>query len=146
MTELEHLRARVAQLTEMLREAVDREYNDFEPDNQSDRYKRWAAALAAQAPADQSPSPSRPAEGDYVRYCPECGRIGEVPSTALNCCPDGGRARMVPQAIAEQAREGFRAMYLQPKGDYVRVPRESFERKVARRAAKQLIAAAKESR
>ena len=36
----------VAELVEALREAVEREYNPFEPDNQSAKYKRWAAVLA----------------------------------------------------------------------------------------------------
>ena len=42
-----------------------------------------------------------------VRYCPECGSIGEVPAKALDCCPDGGAARYVPERFATLCRESF---------------------------------------
>ena len=44
---------------------------------------------------------------DLVRYCPECGHIGEVPEGSLNCCPDGSNARYVTKRIASQACAGF---------------------------------------
>lgn len=50
------------------------------------------------------PTPMEP-----VRYCPECGRIGEVGPGYRDCCPDGNHARQVPRVIAEQARQGFLA-------------------------------------
>jgi hypothetical protein len=33
-------------LLEALKESLEREFNPFEPDNQSARYKRWAAVIA----------------------------------------------------------------------------------------------------
>jgi hypothetical protein len=33
-------------MMEALLEALDREYNPFEPDNQSSRYKRWSIVIA----------------------------------------------------------------------------------------------------
>lgn len=43
-----------------------------------------------------------------VRYCPECGHLGEVRKSAFDCCPTS-RPFLVPEAIAEQARVGFLA-------------------------------------
>lgn len=38
-----------------------------------------------------------------IRYCPECGHIGEVipVSGVRDCCPDGDRAQYVPQSVAQ---------------------------------------------
>lgn len=41
-----HLIAAAPELYEALAQAFEREYNPFEPDNQSDRYHRWGALLA----------------------------------------------------------------------------------------------------
>lgn len=43
-----------------------------------------------------------------VRYCLECGCVGEVPKTALACCPDYSRAVYVSAELAEQARSGLK--------------------------------------
>lgn len=45
---------------------------------------------------------------ELVRYCFECGCVGEVPKTAISCCPDNNRAFYVPAELAEQARAGFK--------------------------------------
>ncbi len=48
---------------------------------------------------------------DAVRYCYECGRIGEVDHEQhIDCCPDGNHARYVHPVVAEQAQGGFHAM------------------------------------
>lgn len=44
-----------------------------------------------------------------VRYCPDCGHIGEVEPQHRDCCPDGSHARMIRPDIAQQARYGFYA-------------------------------------
>lgn len=49
-----------------------------------------------------------------IRYCPECGRTGEVDPSHRDCCPDGGRAVYVPLAVAEQASIGFREQLKTP--------------------------------
>ena len=55
-----------------------------------------------------------------VRYCYECGTIGEIDREKhINCCPDGNRAQYVRREVAEQAREGFLASIRPP------VPEES---------------------
>lgn len=41
-----------------------------------------------------------------VRYCPECGRVGDVLPPARDCCPDSQLAAMVHPVIARQARIG----------------------------------------
>lgn len=42
-----------------------------------------------------------------VRYCHECGSIGDVPAGKRDCCPDGSHAVLVPEKVADQARTGF---------------------------------------
>ena len=37
-----------------------------------------------------------------VRYCPECGHIGDVGAPAINCCPDAFPL-FVPIVVAQQA-------------------------------------------
>lgn len=49
-----------------------------------------------------------------VRYCFECGGVGEVPKVALPCCQDHRRAFYVPAELAEQARTGFKLMLTRP--------------------------------
>lgn len=44
-----------------------------------------------------------------VRYCHECGHIGEVAAGKLDCCPDGSHAELVPLEVARQAQAGFLA-------------------------------------
>lgn len=51
-----------------------------------------------------------PVPNGYVRYCRECGRIGDVPDGYRDCCPDGNHAVYVHPGIAEQAQCGFRTM------------------------------------
>lgn len=61
----------------------------------------------ATRPMQRRALPPRPhiASG-LVRYCYECGTIGE-PGEGKRCCPDGHGAPYVPRKVAEQAREGF---------------------------------------
>lgn len=47
-----------------------------------------------------------------VRYCGDCGTVGPVKPKSISCCPDGGGAVMVPEAVASQARQGFRMSLL----------------------------------
>lgn len=42
-----------------------------------------------------------------VRYCHECGHVGDVLPPALNCCPDSHSSAMVHPDIARQARIGL---------------------------------------
>lgn len=58
------------------------------------------AELIEQLVAEQPQEP-------MTRYCPECGHIGDVPSTARDCCPDGMHARVVPLAFAQKCKETF---------------------------------------
>ena len=46
---------------------------------------------------------------NLVRYCCECGSIGEVPIGSRDCCPDGSHAKYIDPVIAEQAQGGFNA-------------------------------------
>lgn len=45
------------------------------------------------------------AEG--VRFCPECGHLGDVPKSARDCCPDGSHAAYMPVKTAEKCRRLF---------------------------------------
>ena len=44
-----------------------------------------------------------------IRYCPECGLIGEIPEGKKGCCPDGVMAVRIPPNVAIQAHAGFQA-------------------------------------
>ena len=43
-----------------------------------------------------------------VRYCHECGHIGEIEAPHFDCCPDG-KGRYVHPETAKQARAGLKA-------------------------------------
>lgn len=45
-----------------------------------------------------------------VRYCYECGYLGEIDSKRRDCCPDGSHATYVHVEVAKQAKAGFDAM------------------------------------
>lgn len=45
---------------------------------------------------------------ELVRYCPECGHIGDVGTEHRDCCPDGSHARRVPKKFAEMCQATFR--------------------------------------
>lgn len=53
-------------------------------------------------------APPQASQRKLVRYCYECGHIGEVSKGKRDCCPDGSHAVMVPKDVAEQARIGFK--------------------------------------
>lgn len=53
----------------------------------------------------------RSAEGEeMIRFCPECGHLGEVSKPYIACCPDSLRARIVPKRFAEICAETFRLL------------------------------------
>ena len=45
---------------------------------------------------------------DLIRFCPECGSLGEVPFSARDCCPDGSHAAHMPRKTAESCARLFR--------------------------------------
>lgn len=44
---------------------------------------------------------------EVVRFCPECGYLGEVAAGCIDCCPDGGAAAYMPLKTAEACRKLF---------------------------------------
>lgn len=50
--------------------------------------------------------------GGLVRYCPECGSVGEIPRPASTCCPGKHKAIYVTADVAEQARSGLKLALL----------------------------------
>ncbi|WP_258179018.1 hypothetical protein [Burkholderia multivorans] len=60
-------------------------------------------AVAAAAPAEE-----------MIRFCPECGRLGDIPAGYEACCPDWSQARIVPKRFAELCAETFRLCVTQP--------------------------------
>ena len=48
------------------------------------------------------------AQKDLIRFCPECGSLGEVPFSARDCCPDGSHAAHMPRKTAESCARLFR--------------------------------------
>ncbi len=47
---------------------------------------------------------------DLVRYCPNCGSIGEVESKWRDCCPDGNEARQIPKDLATKLQCHFNVL------------------------------------
>ena len=47
-------------------------------------------------------------EREYVRFCPSCGYVGDVPKESRGCCPDTLEARMVPASIARKLSNAIR--------------------------------------
>ena len=45
---------------------------------------------------------------ELIRYCSECGLVGEVSKGKRDCCPTA-RPAMIPPDIAVQAHAGFKA-------------------------------------
>ena len=51
---------------------------------------------------------------EMVRYCPECGHIGEVSKNFHDCCPEGSSARVVPKKFAETCQKTFKDLINRP--------------------------------
>jgi len=66
-------------------------------------------------PLQVQPEQQAPMAETMVRYCPECGTIGDVPAPARDCSPDGGHARMLPLKFAELCRGAFLQSIAQPE-------------------------------
>jgi hypothetical protein len=60
-----------------------------------------------------------------MRFCPECGSLGDVVPPARECCPDWGKAAFIPEQIADLARVGFFAtrVFKQMRVERVDLPR-----------------------
>jgi hypothetical protein len=48
------------------------------------------------------------ARKDLIRFCPECGHLGEVSVGARDCCPDGSHAAYMPRKTADRCAHLFR--------------------------------------
>ncbi|WP_010089542.1 hypothetical protein [Burkholderia ubonensis] len=58
--------------------------------------------------------PAVVATEEMIRFCPECGRLGDIPAGYEACCPDSSSARIVPKRFAELCAETFRLCVSQP--------------------------------
>ncbi|WP_254221771.1 hypothetical protein [Burkholderia multivorans] len=67
-------------------------------------------ALAASTVEQPAAAPSE----ETIRFCPECGRLGDIPAGYEACCPDWSQARIVPKRFAELCAETFRLCVTQP--------------------------------
>lgn len=84
-------------------------------DNGGDCIVYGATRKSQSKPVTEPPEEWRKGHGkDAVRYCPDCGHVGEVDAKHRDCCPDGSHARMVRPDIAEQANLGFHARLAKP--------------------------------
>lgn len=61
--------------------------------------------------------PAAPAR-NLVRYCYECGHVGAVLPSSIDCCPDGYHAQWVHPEVADQAALGFRALAKNDTSDH----------------------------
>ncbi|WP_412525895.1 hypothetical protein [Burkholderia lata] len=62
----------------------------------------------------EQPAPRRIEE--MIRFCPECGRLGDIPAGYEACCPDWSQARVVPKRFAELCAETFKLCVRRPYG------------------------------
>ncbi|KVR30737.1 hypothetical protein WK15_06010 [Burkholderia ubonensis] len=51
---------------------------------------------------------------EMIRFCPECGCLGDIAAGYEACCPDSSSARIVPKRFAELCAETFRLCVSQP--------------------------------
>ncbi|KVQ85527.1 hypothetical protein WK07_04315 [Burkholderia multivorans] len=68
-----------------------------------------------------------------IRFCPECGLLGDIPPGYEACCPDWSQARIVPKRFAELCAETFRLCVRQPFPESVAAPAD--ERAAVKRTA-----------
>ncbi|MBH9662033.1 hypothetical protein JAO06_12585 [Burkholderia multivorans] len=71
----------------------------------------YRRALLAASPVEQ---PAAAPVEEMIRFCPECGRLGDIPAGYEACCPDWSQARIVPKRFAELCAETFRLCVSQP--------------------------------
>ncbi|KVE37351.1 DUF551 domain-containing protein [Burkholderia sp. TSV86] len=82
-----------------------------------EREKAFRADLLARARALAASPVGQPAAAlieETIRFCPECGRLGDIPAGFEACCPDWSQARVVPKRFAELCAETFRLCVSQP--------------------------------
>ncbi|KVO49998.1 hypothetical protein [Burkholderia stagnalis] len=53
---------------------------------------------------------------EMIRFCPECGCLGDIAAGYEACCPDSSSARIVPKRFAELCAETFKLCVSQPYG------------------------------
>ncbi|AOK63518.1 hypothetical protein WM29_30095 [Burkholderia ubonensis] len=53
---------------------------------------------------------------EMIRFCPECGCLGDIPAGYEACCPDWSQARVVPKRFAELCAETFKLCVRRPYG------------------------------
>lgn len=81
-----------------------------------DRERSWSSLVMAINDAlngSAEEDDNEPTE-EMVRYCPECGHIGEVSESFHDCCPEGSSARVVPKQFAETCQKTFKDLVNRP--------------------------------
>ncbi|MCL4627714.1 hypothetical protein [Burkholderia multivorans] len=53
---------------------------------------------------------------EMIRFCPECGHLGDIAAGYEACCPDWSQARVVPKRFAELCAETFKLCVRRPYG------------------------------
>ncbi|WP_249172064.1 hypothetical protein [Burkholderia vietnamiensis] len=62
----------------------------------------------------EQPAPRQTEE--MIRFCPECGHLGDITAGYEACCPDWSQARVVPKRFAELCAETFKLCVRRPYG------------------------------
>jgi hypothetical protein len=71
-----------------------------------------AERFATRAALERAVQPA-PTE-EMIRFCPECGCLGDIQAGYHACCPDSSHARVVPKRFAELCRDTFKLCVSQP--------------------------------
>jgi hypothetical protein len=74
----------------------------------------FAGALLAEQSAAPVEQPAAAPIEEMIRFCPECGHLGDITAGYEACCPDWSQARVVPKRFAELCAETFRLCVSQP--------------------------------
>ncbi|WP_244119442.1 hypothetical protein [Burkholderia gladioli] len=69
---------------------------------------------ASLAKLDAAPAAPVAEQEEMIRFCPECGRLGDIPEGFQACCPDWSEARVVPKRFADLCAETFKLCTSQP--------------------------------
>lgn len=102
---------------EIIREREERERREREKQAEFKRFNDWVKTQNSGVSIYEAylhGKDQNAATEELVRFCPECGKIGEVDAKYQDCCPEGSSSRVVPKSFAEICRKTFKDLVNRP--------------------------------
>lgn len=104
--------------SDLIEREIKRKYSSIPPkDPEEAQFNEWVKAQDSGVSIYDAylhgKAQNEPTE-EMVRYCPECGHIGEVSESFHDCCPEGSSARVVPKKFAETCHKTFKDLINRP--------------------------------